>query len=207
LQANAISKNGNGILVTLLEATRTVFVKWPYLAIATAITSVFWILFSLSDELLFFSPIISFYLPKDAMVDFVISTVSSILLGMVISMSVYAFKHHHHSDIKNGNNKDNKNNNRMSTTTASLFSGSSLSLFSAVCTSCSTILPSILLSIFGTTAGATIDMFLSNYHTPLRIMSVAILIWSYYSVSKIIFLSTEKRCQIVNDDGNNKYDK
>jgi hypothetical protein len=55
--------------------------------------------------------------------------------------------------------------------------------------------------LFGSGLGATVSTFLSNYQTPLRIVSVVILLWSYYSISKS--LSTNSYCRIVNNDIHN----
>jgi hypothetical protein len=106
-----------------------------------------------------------FYLPEDAITGFVLSNVTAILLGIVVSMNIYALKHSR--DIK--------------LNATSFFSGSSLGLLSSTCVSCSS-LGFLLVSTLGG-AGITISTFLSNYQTPLRIISIALLLWAYYSVS------------------------
>ena len=40
-----------------------VFSKWPYVAIAGVVATGFWIIFNVFDQLLFFSPVLFFYLP------------------------------------------------------------------------------------------------------------------------------------------------
>jgi Na+/melibiose symporter-like transporter len=69
-----------------------VFSKVVYVIIAGLAAAVFWILFNVMDQLLFFTPIFIFYLPPDAVAGFVISTINSVLLGVVISMNVYILK-------------------------------------------------------------------------------------------------------------------
>jgi hypothetical protein len=61
------------------------------------------------------------------------------------------------------------------------FSGSSIGVLSSTCASCSS-LGFLLMSTLGG-AGITISTFLSNYQTPLRIVSIALLLWAYYSIS------------------------
>src|ERR671930_65514 len=63
----------------------------------------------------------------------------------------------------------------------SLFSGSSLSIISSTCASCSSI-GFLLISTFGG-VGVTASAFLSNYQIPLRIISIALLMWALYSAS------------------------
>ena len=86
------------------------------------------------------------------------------------------------------------------TATVSLLSGSTLGILSTVCASCSSSLGFIILSVFGSGLGVTVSTFLSNYQMPLRIVSVAILLWSYYSVSKSV---VGESCSIVNNDTHN----
>jgi hypothetical protein len=141
-----------------------VFSNWQYLLISGAIATFFWIAFSVFDQLLFFSPIVIFYLPEDAIVGFVLSTVISILLGIVTSMNVYVFK-----------------KLKIKLNLTSFFSGSTLSILSSTCASCSS-LGFLLVSIFGAT-GVAASSFLSNYQTPLRSISVMFLIWALFSLS------------------------
>jgi hypothetical protein len=86
-------------------------------------------------------------------------------MGIVVSMNTYIVKH-------SGNLK---------VTIGSLFSGSTLSMISSTCASCSSV-GFLLVSTFGG-IGITASTFLSNYQTPLRIMSIALLVWALYSAS------------------------
>ena len=45
--------------------------------------------FSFFDQLLFFSPILVFYLLRDAIGNFILSLITTGILGMVISMNIY----------------------------------------------------------------------------------------------------------------------
>jgi hypothetical protein len=149
---------------SLILSFRTVFSNWSYLFIAGVTAAIFWIVFNVFDQLLFFSPIVIFYLPDDAVIGFVLATITSMLLGIVVSMNVYVFRH---SKLKTG--------------LASFFSGSTLSVLSSTCASCSS-LGFLLVSVFGGT-GVVASSFLSNYQTPLRVLSIALLTWALFSIS------------------------
>jgi hypothetical protein len=149
---------------------KIVFSKWSYILIAFATALVFWIVSSTFDELLYFTPIVFFYLPEDAVVGFILATITSILLGIIVSMNIYIFK-----------------NTRTKIKTASFFSGSSLGVLSSTCASCSS-LGFLLVSTLGA-AGVTASNFLSNYQIPLRLLSIGLLAWAYYSVSRELMKS------------------
>ena len=143
---------------------KMVFSRWLYVLIAVIMGSVFWILFNIFDQLLFFSPIIIFYLPDDAIVSFLISNITAILLGIIISMNIYVFKY-----LKLRRNF------------TSLFSWSSISIISSACASCSSIGLLLVTTLGG--IGVSALTFLSNYQMPLRLVSIMLLIWAYYSIS------------------------
>jgi hypothetical protein len=67
----------------------------------------------------------------DAVIGFILATITSILLGIIISMNVYIFKL-----------------TKLKIKTASLFSGSSIGVLSSTCASCSS-LGFFLASILG----------------------------------------------------------
>lgn len=144
---------------------KIVFLKWSYVLIAFGTAFAFWIVSSIVDQLLYFTPIVYFYLPEDAVVGFILATIISILLGIVSSMNVYIFK-----------------NSKRKIKTASFFSGSSLGVLSSTCASCSS-LGFLLVSTLGA-AGVTASSFLSNYQIPLRLLSIGLLAWAYYSASR-----------------------
>jgi hypothetical protein len=149
---------------SLILSFRTVFSNWSYLLIAGGTAAIFWIIFNVFDQLLFFSPIVIFYLPDDAVIGFILATITSILLGIVVSMNVYVFSH---TKLRIG--------------LASFFSGSTVSVLSSTCASCSS-LGFLLVSVFGGT-GVAASSFLSNYQTPLRVLSIALLIWALFSIA------------------------
>src|SRR6266487_2710787 len=146
--------------------TRMVFSNWPYIVIAAAVVALFWIIFNVLDQLLFFSPVLAFYLPSDAVAGFILSDIMSILMGIVVSMNVYVLRH----------------SKKLKLSVSSLFSASSLSVLSGTCASCSS-LGFVLISTFGG-VGVSVSTFLTNYQTPLRVISILLLIWAYYTISK-----------------------
>ena len=101
---------------------KMVFSTWTYIVFAVITTVTFWIVSSIFDQLLFFYPIVIFYLPDDALVGFILANIIAIILGIVVSMNIYVFRH-----------------SKRKINTASFFSGSSLSVISSTCASCSSL--------------------------------------------------------------------
>jgi hypothetical protein len=149
----------------MLISIKLVFSHWEYIVLGGTIAAIFWIVFNVFDQLLFFSPIVIFYLPEDAIAGLILSNITAILLGIVVSMNVYVLKH----------------SRGLKLNATSFFSGSSIGVLSSTCASCSS-LGFLLVSTLGG-AGITLSAFLSNYQTPLRIVSIALLLWAYYSIS------------------------
>jgi hypothetical protein len=147
---------------TIPLAFKMVFPNPVYIAIAAAVSATFWIVFNVFDQLLFFSPVFTFYLPDDAVAGFVITNITSVLMGILVAMNVYVIRN---SKIK---------------LDRSLFSGSILAIASSVCASCSSI-GFLIISIFGGFGIFATD-FLTNYQIPLRLVSIALLLWALYSV-------------------------
>jgi hypothetical protein len=166
MRTKLLSFKGGSLLPPIFVAIRTVFFSnWLYIVLAGVIASVFWILFNVFDQLLFFSPVIVFYLPDDAITGFIFSSITAVLIGIVVGMNVYVLRH----------------SKKLKISVVSLFSGSSISILSSTCASCSSI-GFLLVSAFGG-IGITASTFLSNYQIPLRIVSICLLIWALYSIS------------------------
>src|ERR1041385_2205981 len=170
------------IIRAMILSIKIVFNSWIYIAVAGAVAAIFWIIFNIFDQLLFFSPVFVFYLPQDALAGFILSNITAILLGIVVSMNIFVLKHSDRSRIS----------------LTSFFSGSTISVLSSTCASCSS-LGFLLVSTFGG-VGVTASTILSNYQIPLRIISIALLIWAFYSIcSKLT-----KSCSIDYKTDNNK---
>ena len=159
---------------TIPLAFKMVFLNRLYIAIAAAVFTTFWIIFNVFDQLLFFSPVWSFYLPDDAITGFVITNITSVLMGILIAMNIYVIRN---SKIR---------------LDRSLFSGSILGIASSACASCSSIGFLIISALGGFGIFAT--DFLTNYQIPLRIVSITILLWALYSVHDKI----TKPCTVKN---------
>lgn len=167
---------------TIPLAFKMVFSNPVYITIAAAVFTIFWIAFNVFDQLLFFSPVVTFYLPDDAIAGFIVTNITSVLMGVLVAMNVYV--------IRNSELKLDK----------SLFSGSILGIASSTCASCSSI-GFLVISTFGGFGIMATD-FLTNYQIPLRIVSISILLWALYSVHNKI----TKPC-IFDSFTNNKQQK
>ncbi len=152
------------LLDSFSTAFQVVFSKPVYIAIAGFITTVFWIIYNTLDELLFFSPVFTFYLPDDAFGSFILSSITAPLLGAVVAMNVYVFR-----------------NSRLKLSRASFFSGSSISVISSACASCSSF-GFFIISTFGS-AGILASAIMSNYQIPIRLIALGLLVWALYAVS------------------------
>jgi hypothetical protein len=143
---------------------RIVFSKLLYILIAIAIAVGFWILLNTFDKLLFFSPVWTFYLPEDAISGFILTNISSIFLGILISMNIYVIKD---AKLKISNK-------------SSLISGTTLGILSSTCASCSSVGFAIISTLGGT--GIAISNFLEVYAIPLRVVSILILVCALYLI-------------------------
>jgi hypothetical protein len=152
----------SNLKATIPLAFRIVFLNPLYIVIALAIFTTFWIIFNVFDQLLFFSPVATFYLPDDAITGFILTNITSILMGILVAMNVYV--------IRNSKFKLDR----------SLFSGSILGIASSACASCSSI-GFLIISTFGGFGIVATDL-LTNCQTPLRMVSIAVLLWALYSV-------------------------
>ena len=113
--------------IAILVIARSKF----YVALAVGVAAVFWIGFNVLDQLLFFFPFLDFYLPNDAVPTFILSNVTAVLMGIVVSMNVYILR-----------------SLKLKKISASMFSGTSLGMISGACASC-TSLSFLLISTFG----------------------------------------------------------
>ena len=83
----SLLKSGSRPHLTISTSVKIVFANWHYVVIAGVISTIFWILFSVFDQLLFFTPVLVFYLPDDAVTGFILSTITTVLLGIVVGMN------------------------------------------------------------------------------------------------------------------------
>jgi len=148
-------------------SARAVFSCRGNLALAVGVAIIFWILFNFLDGLLFFSPYLDFYfpLPQDAILGFILSSITAPLIGAVISMNIY---------IARNSGSIGK----------SFLSGSSLGTVSSICAGCSSV-GFYLATTFGA-AGVAASAVMSNFQLPLRLIAIGLLVWAYYSAHRKI---------------------
>ena len=152
-----------------------IFSNQIYLLLAASIFVAMLVSLCIVSEFLFIAPFVVFYVPHEAILSFSLIVVVSALSGLVICMSIY----------------------RMRLICTSLGKGSSGFLgaligASAGACSCGSIGFAIV-SSFGA-YGAIATAFLTNYEIPLRIISIGILIFTYYLTVK----GLASECKIQN---------
>ena len=156
-----------------LFALKIVYSKFVYIAISIVIFVFFWIIFNIFEQTLFFFPIVTFYLPDDAIIGFILNNITSALMGILIALDVYIFR--------NLYNKVDK----------LTFSSSILGITTSTCGSCSSIgffkIPTF--EVFG----LVVTDFFTNYQVPLRIFSIIIILWAliaaFNKITKVCNLS------------------
>ncbi len=156
------------------EVLKRVYSHKKYLVLSISIFIVLLVALSIVSEFIFFSPIFIFYVPAYAIFDFILIVIISALSGIVISLGIYRIH------ILN-------NNVRKSGT--GLF-GSIIGTSAGAC-SCGP-LGFAVVSTFGSVGGIATSFF-TNYETPLRLISIAILCYTYYTSVK----SITNQCKIV----------
>lgn len=118
---------------------------------------------SILSGYVFIEPIPTFYVPTGAIAGFLLIVMISALSGLVISMSIFRVKILHAKQLNVS------------------FAGPIIGASAGVC-SCG---PTgfAIVSTFGT-IGSTATAFLTNYEIPLRLISIGILVFTYYFTSK-----------------------
>jgi hypothetical protein len=156
------------------EVLKSVYAHKKYLALSVSIFIALLLALSTISQFIFFSPIFVFYVPSNAIFDFSLIVIIAALSGIVISLSIYRVHILSNSVRKSGTG----------------FFGSIIGASAGAC-SCGP-LGFAAVSAFGTAAG-TATSFFTNYETPLRLVSIAILGITYYASIK----SITAQCKIV----------
>ena len=145
-----------------------VFSRKSYVGIVDASAFGLWLSFNDLDGLILVSPTLTFYypIPADAFLGLVLSSITSILAGLVISLNIFLF---------NAGSKVEK---------VSFFSGPSLGMVSSMCVSCSSV-GFYLASTFGL-AGVAASSFLSNYQTVFRLVAIGLLVVALFTAHRKI---------------------
>ena len=136
-----------------------------FLGLAIGIAILFWILLNVLDQLLFFWPAPMFYLPSEELFSFIVSSLTSAVIGVVIAMNAFYLV----------------NSNRLN---ASVLPGTTFAVARCACPGSSSIGLS-LVSTLGS-AGAIGLAFFAQYQELLRLVSLGILCWSLFSISRQI---------------------
>jgi hypothetical protein len=117
------------------------------------------------SQFIFISPVFVFYVPPYGVLDFILIIMIASLSGIVASLSIYRIRLMGLGLKKSGTG----------------FAGSILGASTGAC-SCGSFGFAIV-SIFGPAGGAATAL-LTNYEIPLRIISIAILCYTYYTSVK-----------------------
>ena len=143
-----------------------VFANRAYVGLGIAVFAVMFVLISTLSEFVFFQPYFVFSVPSERIASFVLGMAVSALSGIVIPMNVYLLKTIQKAKRVGGG-----------------FLGSLVGASAGAC-SCGPIGFSII-STFGT-AGGVATAFLTTYEIPLRLVSLGILGYVYYTTSRTL---------------------
>jgi hypothetical protein len=174
---------------------KKVFNNWAYVLTALVIGVLFWLIFATLEELIFFSPRLVFWLPSDAVLNFIISTVTAVILGLTVSMSIYGSRHTIERSTHNNSGSSNQPiepKDRISCSTSYRSSSSSSSspwilstlsfagIISGACINCSLpAIPLMIVNIFGASVGMVAIAFLSYYQIPIQLATLGLLVLSF----------------------------
>ena len=149
------------------SAFMLVFSSIKYIVIAASIAIVMFTLLSYLAEFLFFEPYMIYHVEPSYVGSFIAIIIISILSSIVISMNIFRFRRFKGLSM----------------------TGSIIGISAGAC-SCGPVGFGII-SILGG-AGGVLSAFLANYELPLRILSIAILLYTYHITGK----SFKPRCKI-----------
>jgi len=79
-------------LSSISFVTRTAFSNPLYLIIASIAGVVFWIVTNTFDNILFFSPFLTFYVPNDMLGVFFLSCINSILVAVLVNFNLHIIR-------------------------------------------------------------------------------------------------------------------
>lgn len=158
-------------------ALKLVFSNPRYIALSGAIFTAMFIPLTYIAEYLFFQPRLILFVPDYSAFGFSLVVIVSALTGLVLSMGIYRIQ-----ILKSSKKK-----------MSSGFIGSIIGASAGAC-SCGSIGFAVI-SVFGAVGGAA-TAFLANYEVPLRILSIAILVVTYFYMVK----GLTQECKISYED-------
>jgi hypothetical protein len=147
------------------QALALVFSHSRYLALSIAIFAVLLLILLTMSNFIFFEPNFLFYVPTDQVINFSLIVIIAALSGLVLSLNIYRVKLLGDSIKKSGTG----------------LLGTMIGAGAGVC-SCGP-LGFAAMSAFGT-VGSAATSFLSNYDLPLRLVSIGLLVCTYYFTIK-----------------------
>lgn len=156
------------------QALGLVFSNKKYIVLSGSIFLVLLFVLSTVSEFIFFSPRFVFYVPIYDAGNFALIVAVAVLSALVTSLSIYRIRMMGSNIRKSGSG----------------FLGSIIGASAGAC-SCGSV-GFAAISAFGT-IGGTATAFLTNYEIPLRLVSIAILVYTYYVSVKGITAS----CKII----------
>ena len=146
------------MLISISLVARTAFSNPLYLIIGSITGIVFWVVTNTFDSILFFSPFLAFYVPSDMLGIFFLSCINYTLVGIIVNFIIHI--------IRNLNLRISKY----------ALSGTTISIISSTCASCSTFAFTIA-STFGG-LGFVITNFLSGNQILIREISTLVLLFA-----------------------------
>ena len=159
----------------MLHSVKLVFLNYQYVILAAAIFVGMLIPLSIVSEFIFLEPYVVAHLPSGSEFSFLLIVIVSALSGLVLAMNVYRIK--------------------LFRSTKSKMSGGVFgSILGAVAGACSCgPIGFAVISTFGA-AGGVATAFLTNYQIPIRLVAIAILVFTFYATSKSLSIE----CKIKN---------
>jgi len=159
----------------MLQSVKLVFLNYQYVILAAAIFVGMLIPLSIVSEFIFLEPYVVAHLPSGSEFSFLLIVIVSALSGLVLAMNVYRIK--------------------LFRSTKSKMSGGVFgSILGAVAGACSCgPIGFAVISTFGA-AGGVATAFLTNYQIPIRLVAIAILVFTFYATSKSLSIE----CKIKN---------
>lgn len=145
------------------QALRLVFSNKRYILLSVVIFVGLLVMLSIASEYVFLQPIPIFYVQAEDIIGYILIVMVSALSGLVVSMSIFRVKILHVKQLNVS------------------FAGPIIGASTGVCSCAPT--GFAIVSTFGT-IGSTATAFLTNYEIPLRLISIGILVFTYYFTSK-----------------------
>ena len=155
-------------------AIKLVFSNYKYIVLAAIIFVGLLIPLLIVSEYIFLEPYVVSHLPSGTELGFVLIVAISALSGLVLSMNIFRI--------------NNFRSNAKRKISGGIF-GSIIGAAAGAC-SCGPIGFAVI-STFGA-AGGVATSFLTNYEIPIRLLSIAILVFTYYTTAK----SLKVECKI-----------